>query len=210
MMDLIGEKFIQRYFKIVDPIGERLIKTGIHPHIITWAGLFFTLVAADFFRLGAFLLGGIFMVIAGTCDVLDGIVARRTEKISKFGAYLDSTIDRYSDIVIFLGLMIYFTDLYIHILITLSIAGSLMTSYARARAGGLGIDCRIGLMQRPERITYIAGAAILDGLFGWFFKLLFGVEHLLIIVVLSFVAIVSNFTVLQRIIYIKKKLEDTE
>lgn len=209
-MDLIGEKFIQRYFKIVDPVGERLIRTGVHPHVITWAGLIFTLVAANFFRLGAFLLGGLFMVIAGTCDVLDGIIARKTEKISKFGAFLDSTIDRYSDIVIFLGLMIYFSELYIHILIIMAIAGSLMTSYARARAGGLGIDCKIGLMQRPERITYIAGAAILDGLFGWFFKALFGVEHLLVIAVLWFVAIVSNFTVLQRIIFIKKKLEDVE
>lgn len=209
-MDLIGEKFIQRYFKIIDPIGDRLIKTGIHPHVITWIGLFFTLVAANFFRLGSFFLGGLFMVVAGTCDVLDGRIARKTQKISKFGAFFDSTIDRYSDIVIFLGLMVYFTQLYIHILIILAIAGSLLTSYVRARAGGLGIDCKVGLMQRPERITYIAGAAIFDGLFGWFFKALFGVEHFLIIAILWFVAIISNFTVLQRIVYIKKKLEDIE
>ncbi|RKX21093.1 MAG: CDP-alcohol phosphatidyltransferase family protein [Candidatus Zixiibacteriota bacterium] len=207
-MDLIGKRFIQYYFKVIDPIGERLIKTGVHPHIITWIGLIFTLVAANFFRLGSFFLGGLFMAIAGTCDVLDGRIARETRKMSKFGAFLDSTIDRYNDVLIFLGLMIYFTQLYIHVLIILAIAGSLLTSYTRARAEGLGIDCKVGLMQRPERITYVAGAAILDGLLGWFFKALFGMEHFPVIVILWFVAIISNFTVLQRIMFIKRKLGD--
>jgi len=209
-MNLIGDKFIQGYFKLIEPLIEWFVKSGVHPNVVTWAGLFFTLVAANFFRLGSFFFGGIFLVIAGTCDMIDGQVARKTGKKSKFGAFFDSVIDRYSDIIIFLGIAVYFDKLYIHVLIILAITGSLLTSYTRARAGALGIDCIVGLMQRPERITYIAGAAIADGLLGWLIKALFGVENLLIIAVLWFVAIVSHITVLQRIIYVKRELESID
>ena len=209
-MNLIGDKFIQGYFKLIEPLIEWSVKSGVHPNAVTWAGLLFTLIAANFFRLGLFFFGGIFLVIAGTCDVIDGHVARKTGKKNKFGAFFDSTIDRYSDIVIFLGIAVYFDKLYIYVLIILAITGSLLTSYTRSRAGALGIDCKVGLMQRPERITYMAGAAIADGLLGWLFKALFGVENLLIIAVLWFVAIVSHITVLQRIIYVKRKLESVD
>ncbi len=209
-MNLIGDKFIQGYFKLIEPLIEWFVKSGVHPNVVTWAGLFFTLVAANFFRLGSFFFGGIFLVIAGTCDMIDGQVARKTGKKSKFGAFFDSVIDRYSDIIIFLGIAVYFDKLYIHVLIILAITGSLLTSYTRARAGALGIDCRVGLMQRPERITYIAGAAIADGLLGWLINALFGVENLLIIAVLWFVAIVSHITVLQRIVHVKRELESID
>jgi CDP-diacylglycerol--glycerol-3-phosphate 3-phosphatidyltransferase len=209
-MNLIGDKFVQGYFKLIDPLVEWFVKAGVHPNVVTWAGLFFTLIAANFFRLGSFFLGGLFLIIAGTCDVLDGQIARKTGRKSKFGAFFDSTIDRYSDVLIFLGLAVYFDKLYIYVLVIIAITGSLLTSYTRSRAGALGIDCKIGLMQRPERITYIAGAAILEGLLGWLFKALFGVEHLLIIAVLWFVAIVSHITVLQRIAYVKRKLESLD
>jgi CDP-diacylglycerol--glycerol-3-phosphate 3-phosphatidyltransferase len=202
-MNLIGDKFIKGYFKAVEPIGGWLTGIGINPNTITWAGLFFTLIAAYLFAIGSFLAGGIFLVIAGTCDVLDGYVARKTDKKSKFGAFFDSTIDRYSDIFIFLGIAIFFDKLYIYVIIILAITGTLLTSYTRARAGALKIDCKVGLMQRPERITYIAAAAMLDGLIGW----LFSVEHFLVIAVLCFVAIVSNVTVLQRVLHVKKELE---
>jgi len=202
-MNLIGDKFIKGYFKIVEPIGGWLTGLGINPNTITWTGLFFTVIAACLFGTGLFLAGGIFLVIAGTCDVLDGYVARKTDKKSKFGAFFDSTIDRYSDIFIFLGIAIFFNKLYIYVIIILAITGTLLTSYTRARAGALKIDCKVGLMQRPERVTYIAAAALFDGLIGR----LFGVEHLPVIAVLWFVAIISNVTVLQRVLHVKKELE---
>jgi CDP-diacylglycerol--glycerol-3-phosphate 3-phosphatidyltransferase len=199
---LIGDKFIKGYFKVVEPIGGWLISAGIHPNSITWAGLALTLIAAFLFAKGSFLAGGIFLVIAGTCDVLDGMVARKTDMKSKFGAFFDSTVDRYSDIMIFLGIAIFFNALYIHILILFAITGSLLTSYTRARAGAMQIDCKVGLMQRPERVTYIAAAAVFDGIIGK----IFSVEHFLVIVVIWFVAIVSNITVLQRVLHVKKEL----
>jgi len=209
-MNLLGEKFIQGYFKLIEPVINWFVKSGIQPNVVTWMGLFFTLVAANFFRLGYFFFGGIFLVIAGTCDILDGQIARRNNQKSKFGAFFDSAIDRYSDLVIFLGLAVYFDKLFIWVLIIFAISGSLLTSYAMARAGALGIDCKVGLMQRPERITYLAGAAVFDGLLGWMFSVLFSVEHFLIIAVLWFVAIVSNITVLQRIMHVKRELESAE
>ena len=209
-MNLIAEKFVQGYSKLIQPIVDWSVKSGIHPNTVTWAGLFFTLVAANFFRLGSFFMGGVFLVVAGTCDVLDGQIARQTGHKNKFGAFFDSMIDRYSDIIVFLGLAVYFDKLYIYVLIILAISGSLLTSYTRSRAGALGIDCKVGLMQRPERVTYIAGAAIFEGILGWFFKALFGVEHFLIIAVLWLIAIVSNVTVLQRIAHVKKELESSE
>lgn len=209
-MKLVGDKIVNGYFKIVEPIIEGFVKADVHPNTITWAGLFFTIFAANFFRLGSFFIGGVFLVIAGTCDVLDGQIARRTNKKSTFGAFFDSAVDRYSDIAIFLGIAIYFDQLYIYVLIVLALTGSLLTSYMRARAGALKIDCKVGLMQRPERITYVAAAAVFDGLLGWLFNAIFGVEHLLIIIVLWFVAIVSHVTVLQRIIYVKKKMDSID
>lgn len=202
-MNLIGDKFVKGYFKVVEPIGNWLVTTGIHPNSITWAGFAITIIAAYFFGKGSFLWGGIFLVISGTCDVLDGMVARKTDRKSKFGAFFDSTIDRYSDILVFLGIAVFFNHLYIYVLIILAISGSLLTSYTRARAGALKIDCKVGLMQRPERVTYIAAAAILDGIIGR----LFGVEHFLVIAVLWFVALVANITVLQRVLHVKKELE---
>ena len=202
-MNLIGDKFVKGYFKVVEPIGNWLVSTGIHPNSITWAGFIFTLIAAYLFGRGSFFWGGLFLIIAGTCDVLDGMVARKTDRKSKFGAFFDSTIDRYSDILVFLGIAVYFNRLFVYVLIILAISGSLLTSYTRARAGALKIDCKVGLMQRPERVTYIAAAAVLDGLIGWIFSR----EHFLMIVVLCFVAIVSNITVLQRVLHVKKALE---
>lgn len=205
-MNLIGDKFVKGYFKIVEPIGGWLISSGIQPNSITWAGLVFTLIAAYLFGKGSFFWGGVFLVIAGTCDVLDGMVARKTDRKSKFGAFFDSTVDRYSDIFIFLGIAVHFNSLYIYVLVIFSITGSLLTSYTRARAGALKIDCKVGLMQRPERVTYISAAAVFDGILG----ILFSVEHFLIILVLWFVALMSNITVLQRVLYVKNELEKIE
>jgi len=209
-MKLIGETTIRWYLSAIRPFELGLARLNIHPNLVTGAGLAVTVLAANFFRIGYFLWGGLFVGLAGTCDVLDGRVARSTGKKSDFGAFFDSTIDRYSDVILFLGLMIFFNELYVNVLITLAITGSLLTSYARARAEGLGVDCKIGLMQRPERITYMAAAAFFDGLLGSRLDLIFDVEHFLIIFVLAFIALMSNITVLQRIIYLKRTLPDTK
>jgi CDP-diacylglycerol---glycerol-3-phosphate 3-phosphatidyltransferase len=209
-MKLIGEAIIQGYLKAISPIENWFVKSGIHPNMVTWAGLVLTVIAANFFRIGSFVWAGLFMGFAGTCDVLDGRIARKTGKKSDYGAFFDSTIDRYSDVIVFVGLMMFFNEQYVNILIIMAITGSLLTSYARARAEGLGIDCKVGLMQRPERVAYIAVASFFNGIFEPTFLLWFGIKHILVIAVLWFVAIMANITVLQRIVHMKRILQETK
>lgn len=209
-MRLIGDKIIQGYLKVITPFERLLTRLKIHPNTITWAGLVVTALAAYLFKLGLFFWGGLVVAIAGTCDVLDGRIARNTGQKSRFGAFLDSTIDRYSDVLLFVGIMMFFDKMYINVLVMFAIAGSLLTSYARARAEGLGLECKVGLMQRPERITYIAAAAFFDGIFGKSITSFTNVEHFLLIAVLFFIAAMSNITVFQRIVHIKRMLQETK
>lgn len=209
-MRLIGDKIIQGYLKVITPFESLLTKLKIHPNTITWAGLIVTACAAYLFKKGQFFWGGLVVAAAGTCDVLDGRIARSTGQKSRFGAFLDSTIDRYSDVLLFVGLMIFFDKMYVNVLVMFAIAGSLLTSYARARAEGLGLECKVGLMQRPERITYIAAAAFFDGIFGKLITSYTDIEHFLLIAVLFFIAAMSNITVFQRIVHIKRTLQETK
>ncbi len=209
-MRLIGDKIIQGYLKVITPFERLLTKLKIHPNTITWAGLIVTAGAAYLFKRGLFFWGGLVVAAAGTCDVLDGRIARNTGQKSRFGAFLDSTIDRYSDVLLFVGIMMFFDKMYVNVLVMFAIAGSLLTSYARARAEGLGLECKVGLMQRPERITYIAAAAFFDGIFGKTLNSYTKIEHFLLIAVLFFIAAMSNITVFQRIVHIKRMLQETK
>jgi CDP-diacylglycerol---glycerol-3-phosphate 3-phosphatidyltransferase len=209
-MRLIGNKIVQGYLKVIKPFESLLTAFKIHPNTITWAGLVVTALAANFFRMGHFLLGGLVVALAGTCDVLDGRIARNTGQKSQFGAFLDSTIDRYSDVLLFVGMMMFFDKMYVNVLVMFAIAGSLLTSYARARAEGLGLECKVGLMQRPERITYIAVAAFFDGLFGKAITSYTNIEHFLLIAILFFIAAMANITVIQRIVHIKRMLQEAK
>ena len=166
---ILSKHFATGFYALVDPIGKLLAAINVHPHAVTIAGLFFSIISGLLFWKGYFALAGLAIIISGACDVIDGRLARNTQRMSTFGALFDSTVDRYSEIAVFMGLAAFFIDkkedpVYITLLIILAIGGSLLTSYARARAEGLGIECKIGLMQRPERITFLATAAILGGL----------------------------------------------
>jgi len=209
-MKLIGERIVNSYLKLLNPVARILIYSRISPNLITISGLILTLVAAYYFRRGGFLAGGLLMALAGTFDTLDGRVARETGRISKFGAFFDSTIDRYSDVLVFLGLLLFFNRPYIDILIILAITGSLMTSYARARAEGLGYSCKVGIMQRPERVTYIAAASVFDGIFGGAISKAVNIDHALVIGAILFVAVMSNITVLQRVIHVRRLISEAK
>ncbi len=209
-MKLIGERIENGYLKLLSPVARVLIYCRISPNMITISGLILTLVAAYYFRHGNFLAGGLLMALAGTFDTLDGRVARETGRISKFGAFFDSTIDRYSDVLVFLGLLLFLNQPYIDILIIMAITGSLMTSYTRARAEGLGYSCKVGIMQRPERVTYIAAASVFDGIFGGAISKAVNIDHALVIGAILFVAVMSNITVLQRIMHVRRLISEAK
>ena len=218
-MRLLNKQFVEGFNTLVTPIGNILEASRVHPHAVTITGFLFSIASGVLFWLGHFVWAGVMIILSGVCDVLDGRLARKTARITPFGALLDSTIDRYSEIAIFMGLAAYFNSKYVTALIILVIAGSLLTSYTRARAEGLGIDCKVGLMQRPERLTFLATAAILGSLLDRalgardiitryeIVNHFFASGQILIKIALLAIAVLANVTVIQRMIHVSRKLK---
>src|SRR4030067_582716 len=133
---LIPKYFDRKFLSLIEPLAKFLISNKVHPHFITAFGFTISIVAAVLFSEGQFLVAGIMIILAGISDILDGRLARETNRISKYGALMDSTIDRYSEVVIFLGIASFFKNVSTYILIIFAITGSFMVSYTRARAEG--------------------------------------------------------------------------
>lgn len=144
---------------IFSPLTEALIRLKFTPNVITILGLPITILAAYFYARGAFRLGGLVLAFAGLFDVLDGEVARRSNRVSKFGAFFDSTIDRFEEFFVFGGIIYYFGfvqgNRWFSILVYLILLGSVMTSYIRARAEGIGYSPQSGPMDRPGRYIFL-------------------------------------------------------
>ena len=166
---MLSSKVKTWYVNMLGPFVRTSVRFGIHPNALTIFGFGITLVSAYLFGLGAFRWAGLVMFIGGSCDVLDGHLARATGTRSTFGALLDSTLDRYAEIAVFIGIIAFYlfsaadSDLnaYWVLASVMAISGSLMVSYVRARAEGLGQECTVGLMQRPERIICLGLGALL-------------------------------------------------
>ena len=175
---------------IAEPLSHLagwLVRLGITPNMLTYTGFGLALLTAVILGGGYLRWGGLMMIIAALFDTLDGAVARQTGQTSSFGAFIDSTLDRYSESVVFLGLAYFYsatpgtrTELF---LVFVTIVGSLMVSYTRARAEGLDIECKVGILQRPERIILLAAGLLTT----WMLP------------VLWILAVLTNFTAIQRI-----------
>jgi phosphatidylglycerophosphate synthase len=147
----------------LDRIASVLASTGIPPNVITWSALIANLWAAMFFAQGRFATAGGMMALAGLCDLLDGPVARRQSRVSLFGGFLDSIFDRYADLTLFLGLLVYYVGVNrfrYAVLAGAAMAGAVMVSYAKARAGSLVPPRNIGFWDRPERLTLMILGAL--------------------------------------------------
>ena len=134
------------------PVAGALAKIGVSPNMVTMAGLVGAGISAWLISEGMLWAGGVVMLFAGILDLFDGALARSTGQDSPFGALLDSVVDRVSEIVVLLGLLIYYAradSLEGTVLVYLAVGGSVMVSYLRARSEGLGIDCKVGIMTRP-------------------------------------------------------------
>lgn len=202
----LNRKNRERYYRIVHPFGNLLARIGVHPHILSVAGLLLSAASAVVYGTGSFFRAAWILVIAGICDTLDGQIARQTGKESPFGSFFDSFLDRYSDVFILAGLAFYFAggggalhppSPWTVLVIVLAISGSFMVSYARARAEGLGLDCKIGLMQRPERITLLVIGSLLGALPA--------VGTLIMKISLLILALSSNFTAVHRLVHVRNQ-----
>lgn len=187
-------------YRILDPLTEWLSARRVHPNALTTVGFAVTMISAFAFHQHMMRLGGFLVLLGGFFDILDGRIARLTGLGSKFGAFYDSTLDRISEIAVYFGLLSLYNDYRLELgdvgmiyLIMLAMAGSMMVSYTRARAEALGLDCRVGLMPRAERVVLIGSAALFFG-DAWGGLVLKGVIVLL--------AVLTNITALQRIIWV--------
>src|SRR5271154_2874311 len=148
---------------LLDKIVGVIAATGINPNVLTFLGLLVNFAAAASFAVGRFFTGALIIFFAGFLDMLDGQVARRQKRVTAFGAFYDSTLDRYADMALYMGLLVYYSvsgRIPYVVLAAVATAGSVMVSYARARAESLIPLCKVGFMERPERLgLFVMGGA---------------------------------------------------
>ena len=185
---------------IVDAIARVLVRLGFSPSGLTVIGVLVACVAAALIAQGMLAVGGVVMLIAGVFDMFDGAVARMTDRATKFGALFDSVMDRVSEAVVLLGLLWFYLEdgeQLGAVLVYVSIVGSTLVSYVRARAEGLGIECKGGLMQRPERVASL-GIGIIVG--QWW--------EPAVLIVLGVIAALTVVTTVQRVVETAQAAEE--
>jgi CDP-diacylglycerol--glycerol-3-phosphate 3-phosphatidyltransferase len=180
-------------YRITNPIVRILSKSGITPNALTFINLALNIVAAYVIATGHFLLGGVLVLASGLFDLLDGALARFTKQTTKFGAILDSTVDRISEAATLFGLLIWYVpqegaSLKI-VLVFVVLIGSFLISYIRARAEGLGWQCQVGLFTRAERVIVLAIGLLINQIF----------------IVLCILAVFVFITIVQRLVYLWKQ-----
>jgi len=189
-MSQIIKQLKPAFEEAVLPVVRLLYKAGITPNYITVAGVIFIVVGSYFILNGEFVKGAVFLIIGNLCDAIDGALARRFNKNTVFGAFLDSVIDRISDFLPVVAIGLYMKeDTFALALSIYTVLVSFLVSYARARAEGLGLDCKMGIMERAERSVILILTLLLDAVY----------------IGLSIISIGATITVLQRIYCVYKK-----
>ncbi len=223
----------QMVYTLINPVIQLFIKVGVTPNMITFFGFVLNLAATIVFIFGAEYgdrsnhnyvgIAGFIILFAGLMDMLDGRLARLGNMANKYGALYDSVVDRFSEMYMFLGICYYLVshDYFLSsIFAFIAMIGSIMVSYTRARSEGLGVDCSVGIMQRPERILIVGISAILcaitSNIIGYDFKIdvdLLPFPLFETISVFTFplfiLAIGANMTAYRRLMYARDQLSKT-
>jgi len=186
--------------KIIRLIVRGLALSKINPNVLTFLGLVINAVAATFLAMGQFRKAGFIIIFAGLFDMVDGRVARETNQVTRFGAFFDSVLDRYSDLALLIGLLVYYGTIqrpFYVVLTAIVMAASVMISYARSRAENIIPTCKVGFLERPERVVLLIIGALFDRMAP----------------VLWVIAVLGNITVIHRMIFTyqeAKQLEDAQ
>ena len=191
-----ARKLLSSHFET--PVARVLARLGLSPNGITLLGLVVAGISAYLLSQGHLALGGAVLLASGVFDLLDGAVARYTGKVTTFGALLDSVVDRVSEAAVLLGLLVYYVDRSSTLeasLVYLALSGSTMVSYVRARAEGLGVECNVGIMQRPERVAFL-GIGLVAG--QWWTPA--------VSVALAVIFFLSTVTIVQRVLHVRQAL----
>lgn len=195
----------QAVLRLMAPLANLLIRKRVSPNAVTTVGTILTVIGGGIYGWGHIHLAGWVVGLSALCDTLDGAVARRAGRESVFGAFYDSTLDRIADAAVLGGLLVFFARNGVHhaipdsmstpmmAIVLLGIIGSFLTSYTRARAEGLGIDARVGILQRAERIILLSAPQAFFGLMlgGW-----------VLMAICTFLTVTAWITVVQRIAFV--------
>lgn len=209
-------EFLQKLiYRVINPVIKGMLRIGITPNIVTTVGFIGNIFSAALFiyasqlaepaaRAVAIGWGGFVIIASGLFDMMDGHLARMGGMSTRFGALYDSTLDRYSELVSLFGVVLVFLEMggawfWMGVVTFAAMVGSVMVSYVRARAEGLGIECKVGLMQRPERVVVLSLTAIATGFTGSLWWLAGGMIA---------IAVLANVTAFWRIAHCYKKLKD--
>lgn len=193
------------FVRLLDPIVGSLVRAEVHPNVISTIGFLITLGAAAIVFARHLFIGVVVFLLGGLLDILDGNVARRSGLASKFGSFYDSTLDRVSEIVVYFSLYAYFRPLpsfwWVGYVVILAMVGSLMVSYTRAKAEALGVECKVGTMQRPERVVLLGVGGLLIPVFDliapeW--------RYAPLLLAIGLIAVLANITALERIYSVYK------
>lgn len=186
------------------PFETTLVQLKIKPNTITTGGVVLAGIAACFFHLGMLGMGGWLMIVGASADLLDGRVARRTGAVSASGAFFDSVMDRFGEGLIFIGIAGHYRNSWILYPTIVALIGSLMVSYTRARGESVGVPVKEGIMQRPERIAYIAISSIFSPILAHVLQIRY---DFLLVAAMIFIAIMANGTAFYRMRHVARQLE---
>jgi CDP-diacylglycerol--glycerol-3-phosphate 3-phosphatidyltransferase len=184
-------RYKDRVDRVAEPVARTLLAAHVRPNQLTVLGLFGSAAAAVCFAVDMPRWGGVLLALAGACDILDGMLARVSGLVSPFGAFLDSVLDRYSDMLVLAGIVFVFVRVgrvSEGVAGLAALVGTVMVSYTRARAEALGIDCRVGLMERGERLLVLIAGGLAD----------------LLVPAVWVVAVGANVTAVHRILYTRR------
>jgi len=189
---VVSEKIGDTLGRVLDAIVRGFAASGVNPNFLTFIGFGINLLAAYLFAYGYFRWAGLTIILAGVFDMTDGRVARLEGRVTPFGGFYDSVMDRYSDLCLLIGLVIYYGRInrfqYVS-LVAVAMIGSVMVSYSRARAENVIPSCKVGFLERPERVVLIIIGALFDRMAP----------------VLWLIAVLSNVTVIHRIIHTRQE-----
>ena len=202
-MNVIPQFVKDGFVRLVGPLARAFIRAGIHPNVITTIGTLIVIGAGVSFGVAKIRLGGLLLLLSGVFDILDGQVARQGGMMTTFGAFYDSTLDRVGESAVFAGLAFYFMQggvpaaqapLAVGIAMT-ALATSLLVSYTRARAEGLGLECTVGIAARAERVLLLGAPALLFGP---------GPNGALLFWIVAILALATAVTVVQRVVHVAR------
>jgi phosphatidylglycerophosphate synthase len=204
-MKILPDWLKNGYLKFIDPVANWLVRRGVHPNTITIVGTLCTVAGGVIYATGHIRTGGFFLGTVALFDVLDGTVARRSNKSSTFGAFLDSTLDRLADGALLGGLAVFYAlnprhhSVPMVVVCLAGLIGAFLTSYIRARAEALGLDAKVGMVQRPERYVLLAVPQAFFGLAlnGWILG-----------AIIVFLTVTAWITVVQRMLFVYRQTTD--